>query len=535
VSGIGDWLYIVALLVVVYRETKDPAVLGLFAAVRMLPYILLSIPAGVVADRFDRRLVLLVGDLVRAACMVGMGLTVAVDGPVLVVMALAVLAACGSTFFYPAIGGYIPNLARDERELGPANSAWATLDNIGFILGPALGGLLLVIGGVVAAFLLNALSFLVIAVVLWRLPPSRGGPSVEAAAEPAVTTDAATPAHEAVARRAASLRAASRPLAGLVTLQVLTFAIQGAVTVLTVILAIDVLKAGEAATGALNAAIGIGGVSGAVIAGVLVLRRRLTIPVVLGAFAVSGGFIALGFVSWLPVAMAAIAVNSAGHLLLDVLVTTMLQRVVPEAALGRATGITMTAGSIGEALGALLIPAGITIFGLATVAVGTGVLALGGVIFGLGLVGAATTRAENPFEATLRRVARLPLFIGVPAARLERALRHLRERRVATGDVVIRQGDIADRCYFIQSGEVVVTIVEPDGRDHEVRRIGPDGIFGELGLLGAGIRTATVTAATDGVLLELSGREFLRLVGGEPAIRTRLLARYDTPVAPDQS
>jgi len=142
VSGIGDWLYIVALLIVVYRETDDIALLGLFSAVRMLPYIVLSIPAGVIADRYDRRLVLLVGDLLRGACMVAMGLLVVADGPVLAIMALAIVAACGSTFFYPAIGGYIPGLVQDERQLGPANSAWAALDNIGFVLGPAFGGLL---------------------------------------------------------------------------------------------------------------------------------------------------------------------------------------------------------------------------------------------------------------------------------------------------------------------------------------------------------------------------------------------------------
>ena len=58
ISGIGDWLYIVAIFVVIYEESKDAALVGLFGAIRLLPYILLSVPAGIVADRFDRRLVL---------------------------------------------------------------------------------------------------------------------------------------------------------------------------------------------------------------------------------------------------------------------------------------------------------------------------------------------------------------------------------------------------------------------------------------------------------------------------------------------
>ena len=529
VSGIGDWLYIVALLVLVYRETHDPAILGLFSAIRMLPYIFLSIPAGVIADRFDRRLVLLVGDLIRAACMVAMGLIVAVHGPVLAVMALSIVAACGSTFFYPAIGAYIPSLVRDERQLGPANSAWATLDNLGFVLGPALGGLLLAIGGVVAAFLLNALSFVFVAAILWRLPPSRGAASHAPSGGP--SADAAEQAAAAAARardiEVRDLRRSIRPLTGVVLLQTASWVLGGAVTVLTVILAIDVLKAGEGAAGTLNAAIGVGGVSGAVIAGVLVLRRHLAFPIVAGGLALAIGFAALGIVPSLPVVFLAIAVNSAGHLVLDVLVATILQRVVHESALGRGTGIVMTVGTVGEALGALMVPAAITVFGLTATLTVFGGLALAGVLVGLLLIGAAAARAESPFEAILARVARLPLFTGVPAARLEHALGRLRARPMTAGEVVIRQGDVADLFYIVQSGEVVVSVREPDGRTHEVRRIGPDGVFGELGLLFGSPRTATVGAVTDGVLLELDGRDFLELVGGAPAIRARLIARYE--------
>ena len=77
-------------------------------------------PAGIVADRYDRRLVLLVTDLARAACMVGMTFVLVTDGPIAALIVLSILAACFSTFFYPAIGAYVPNLVKDERQLGPA-------------------------------------------------------------------------------------------------------------------------------------------------------------------------------------------------------------------------------------------------------------------------------------------------------------------------------------------------------------------------------------------------------------------------------
>jgi MFS family permease len=175
ISGIGDWLYIVAIFVVIYRETNDAAAVGLFGAVRLIPYILLSVPAGLVADRFDRRLVLLVSDLVRGGVMLVLAYLVATNGPILAIVGFAMIAASGSTFFYPAMGAYLPSLAADERQLGPANSAWASIGNLSFIVGPAIGGVLIAAGDVVIAFLLNGLSFLVIAAILWTLPPSRPG------------------------------------------------------------------------------------------------------------------------------------------------------------------------------------------------------------------------------------------------------------------------------------------------------------------------------------------------------------------------
>ena len=143
----------------------------------MLPYIFLSIPAGIITDRFDRRYVLLVSDLARAACMVVLAILVASDGPLWAITVVAMLAASFSTFFYPAIGALLPSLVRDEREFGPANSAWATLDNFAWIVGPGIAGLLLATGDIGLAFVLNAVSFLLIAVILWTLPASKPAPA----------------------------------------------------------------------------------------------------------------------------------------------------------------------------------------------------------------------------------------------------------------------------------------------------------------------------------------------------------------------
>src|SRR5450759_3137369 len=173
VSSIGDWLYLVAILILVYGVSNDPLVLGIVGAARVLPYVVLSIPAGILADRHDRRLILLVTDVARGTLMLVMAALVAAHAPVVTIVVLAVVATCFSTFFSPAIGAYLPSLVADEEQLGPANSAWSTLDNLAFVIGPAIAGLLIAAGGLALAFVLNAATFAVIAVVLWRLPSPR--------------------------------------------------------------------------------------------------------------------------------------------------------------------------------------------------------------------------------------------------------------------------------------------------------------------------------------------------------------------------
>ena len=183
VSGIGDWLYLVALLVVVYRETADPFVLGVVGGARIIPYIVLSVPAGILIDRFDRRLILIVTDIVRGLAMVGLALVTFLDGPVWLIVGLAIFATCFAVFFRPSIGSYLPSLVRNEAELGPANSVFATLGEITFIIGPAIGGLIIAATDLGWAFVINALSFLGPVLVLWSLPPNR--PRVKKEATPA--------------------------------------------------------------------------------------------------------------------------------------------------------------------------------------------------------------------------------------------------------------------------------------------------------------------------------------------------------------
>jgi MFS family permease len=509
VSGIGDWLYLVAILIVIYAETKSAVLLGLMGAARILPYVILSVPAGFVVDHFDRRAVLLVTDIARGVLMLVLAGLVVIDAPVLFVVAISILAACFSTFFGPALAALLPTLV-DESELGPANSAWATLDNLAFIVGPALAGVLIAAGGLALAFLLNAFSFAVVAVILFKLPR----------AAPAAAPEASGPE----APKATGWRELVGPLAGPFLLDSVTSVIGGGLGVLTVIIAIDVLAAGEAGTGYLNAATGVGGVLAGFAAGSLV-ARRLSVPLLIGGFAGGIGLIWLGFTNSLVPAMLAIGFGVAGALLLDVVNTTLIQRIVPDALRGRALGVIQMTSALFYAGGSLAFPLIASAFGVAPLLIGSGVLTA------IAAVGALllSMRAARPAALDLERsrVLELPIFAGLPSNRLEAAAQAFTPADIPAGEVVVRQGDPADRFYVISSGSFAVTQVPADSSEPvRLRQLGVDDVFGEIGLLQHSPRTATVTAETDGRLLGLDGDRFLELVGSGPGLSSRLLDLY---------
>src|SRR3990170_3327787 len=272
-ATVGDWIYLVALLIIVYAQSDSPLLLGLVGAGRIAPYAFLSLPAGVAADRFDRRTLLILATAGRAVLMVVIAGLVATDGPLLLIIAAAFTAAGLAAFVGPAVGAAIPGIVRDELEIGPANSAWASLDNIAFVAGPAIGGLLLAALGTTAVFASTALLFAACVVVFLPLPQDR-----------ALAKRGLAPTEPAANGVGADDRITA-PVLGLLLIEVVASVVSGALGVLTVVVAFDALGQGEAATGILYAALGAGGLLGAVGSGVLVLRRRLAPPPVFRALA----------------------------------------------------------------------------------------------------------------------------------------------------------------------------------------------------------------------------------------------------------
>ncbi len=149
-SVLGQWGYVVALAVYAYEE-GGVALVGVATLVRLLPGALSAPFAGALADRYPRRAVLVVADLVRAALLGGAALGAASGSPAVVLAAVG-LGSVAATAFQPARAGLLPSLARTPEELTAANVAGSAIDGTGMFLGLALGGLLLVATSPAAVF-----------------------------------------------------------------------------------------------------------------------------------------------------------------------------------------------------------------------------------------------------------------------------------------------------------------------------------------------------------------------------------------------
>lgn len=535
VSSIGDWLYLVAILVAIYQETRSEVLLGIVGAARIIPYMILSIPAGIVADRYDRRRILLLTNVARGLIMLVLGALVVTGAPAVLLVPLMVLGTCFAVFFGPAMTAFFPTLV-EESDLAPANTAYATLDNAALIIGPAIAGVLLASGGLAVAFFLNALSFAVVAVVMWRLPNVHGSPNRNetAGASPTETPESSSgepstpgkvlPAPGNTGSSGVRFRDIAPRLVGPLVGDTISSVVGGGLGVLTVVLAVELYGSGEEGTGYLNAAIGVGGFLGSVLLGIVALRR-LAYPLVAGSVVGAAALAVVAFAPTLGIAMVGMAVAAVGLLVAGVAETTLIQRVIPREALGRVDGVLETFSTIAFAAGSLLLPLAAGVIGIQTVIVLAGItLALASVLE-VALVGRPAFEALEWDEDRLRLVT-LPVLAGLPADRLEAVARRGRARRVRPGDPVVREGETADAFYLILDGSFQVTQRDSDGGSRVLRELGRDDVFGEIGLLDRAARSATVTALTPGRLLVVQGSDFLELVASPEPVAARLLGLY---------
>jgi predicted MFS family arabinose efflux permease len=366
VSQVGDWMYNLALIALVYQRTGSALWAGVATAARVVPLVVLGPVGGVVADRFGRRGVMIACDLARLLLMLGLGLVAAAHLPVLLAPVMAALATAAGTPYLPCVSAVTPRLVRGA-DLPGANAARSAVAAAGLIAGPALGGvLLLATGSTAVAFAVNALTFAVSAAFTLAIGDRRAFDVV-----PAVAARRAGLFSE-IADGAAALRA--HPAAvRLVGADILCSLVYGMQTVLLVLVARNA-GLGLHGYGYLFAAIGAGGLAGTSLAGRV---ARLPQRVALAASLVMVGvpMLVMPLAHWAPVAVVLAGFTGAGAICVEVMTETGLQRMLDDEVFGRAYGLALPASVAGIAAGSLVAPLLVSAFG-ATAAL----LACGGVV-----------------------------------------------------------------------------------------------------------------------------------------------------------
>jgi MFS family permease len=157
VSQLGDWFDTIAVYTIVLNLTGSGRAVGLVLVARFLPTFFIGPLSGVVADRFSRRSIMIISDLMRAAVVLGF-LFVRRPDQLWLVYVLTVFQLAFSAFFEPAKTAVIPSIV-SEQELIPANAIASVTWSVMLTLGAAIGGLITGWFGTDAAFVLDSLTF----------------------------------------------------------------------------------------------------------------------------------------------------------------------------------------------------------------------------------------------------------------------------------------------------------------------------------------------------------------------------------------
>jgi MFS family permease len=325
-SALGNGAGYIALLVIAYERYHSAWAISLILVADLVPAGLLGPILGAAADRWSRRNCLILSDIIRGAAFLGIAL---VDGfPATV--ALALLAGLGTGLFNPASLSAIPSLVKPER-LPAATALYGALTDLGFILGPALAALLLLLGGPEVILFANAGTFAMSAVLLSRLSfgaaPAR---DADASPRPSLLREAkdglAALAGMSAVRTVVIASGAMLLAAGLFNVAELPFAK-------------NELDAGSAGFAALTAVYGLGFVGGSLSGSrggePRVLKHRF-----LGGLALVGaGFLASAFAPVLAAAVPAFALAGIGNGLLLVYERLLIQTTVDDSLMARVFGV----------------------------------------------------------------------------------------------------------------------------------------------------------------------------------------------------
>src|SRR4051794_1590111 len=341
----AEWAHFVALGVFAYEQGGTTAV-GVAGLVRLLPAAVVAPFAASLGDRFRRERFLLVVTLIGAGALAASAAAASANNRVLV-FAFAAVVGLAVTLIRPALQALLPSLARTPEELIASNGATSTIESLGTLVGPVVAGVFVSVADVAGVFALGAGALALGAVLLARV---RVKNRVGLATEPA--------SHSLKRMLAGGFRTVARSGSArlVVALIVAQTFVRGCLNVLIVVAAFQAFDGGAAQVGYLTAAIGAGGLIGAI--GAMALRGgRLAAPFGLSLVFWGVPITLMAVRPYFAAAIVLLAIVGAANSFEDVAVFTLLQRLVPNQMLTRVLGLVWGLAMGGVAIGSIAAPA----------------------------------------------------------------------------------------------------------------------------------------------------------------------------------
>jgi predicted MFS family arabinose efflux permease len=505
----ADAALVVVTLVTVFNRGGAIAA-AVFGAIRMIPAVGVGMLAGAMLERFRGDRILVALGLVRAISAALTAATIATAGPtmddhqvtLILLFVLAAVAAAASAPVRPTQVTLMPAIARSPGELVAANTAWSTGEGLGAFGGPFIAGALMAAGMHAVVAVVAAAAFLVTAALGAGL---RFEQAADASGGGSHTSGGLqlTDGLRAVRRRPVLAWSMLGTYGQAMT--------RGLLNALVVVAAIELLGMGQSGLGLLSAALGFGGLVGAIVA-VSSARSEQLIRTETVALVFWGLPLALiGVVPFAEVALAAMVVIGVANATYDVALFTIFQRGSPNDDRAKVLSVLEGAIGLGAISGSLLAPVLLTIFGTRGALVASGsILPILALVIYVRIGRSEQVSVVN--EALVQFLRRVPPFAELPLTALERLAAGLVSVTAPSGTALMTQGEPGDRFVVIATGEIEVLV---DGQP--VHRLGPGAGVGEVALLRRSPRTATVIAVSDVTGYSIDAATFLAAVAGPAA------------------
>jgi MFS family permease len=477
---------------------------GLIAIAQLVPAAIVAPLASGLADHKPPVLVLAGGYVVQGLGVAATAVAILSGAPPFFAYVSAVFAAAAVSTTRPAQAVVVPALTRDVNELTATNALIGWIESVSIMVAGALVGVTLALWSVGYVFATTAV--LLAAAVLLVSPLRARPPSPDA-------DEASTLRHLGEGFTGVYRSPPARLLVGMLAAEDVVL---GALDLLFVVVAIDLLDAGQAWAGYLNTAYGVGGVILGSLAALLV-GRRLGPVITVSAVVLGLALAATALTSDRTTVVVLLALVGGSRALFEVATRTLLQRAVATEMVGRVFGLAEGLNMAGLAVGALLAPA--------LIALGGDRLALAGVAAVLPVVivvkGRLLMRIDQHAQVPVVEISLLrsiPLFRVLPGPSLEGLAKALERVEYEQGAVMIREGDVGDRYYAIADGTVEI---RQAGK--RISQLGRGSGLGEIALLHGGPRTATALAETPVTAYALDRESFLTAVNGHvPTLRSAI-------------